>query len=219
MKTTSLVTLVFLVFAGSCPAALDWEQKQVDLHPRLGDTTAVAVFKYKNSGNAPVRFLSVHPSCGGTTASLKKDVVAPGEAGEITSTLKLGSNPGLEQKTVEVQTDNPETPAATLTLRAFVIQPLEIRPSFVYWENNEPPKPKTISVKAAKELNTATLKVSSSTTDFGTKVTSTGPHEFKIEVQPHDTNHGANATLKIEPENGGKPIYATARVVNPAAAE
>ena len=71
-----IVSLIFL-FLGPAGAALVWEQKEADLHPALTYKTAVAHFKYKNTGDKPVKITSVHASCGCTTAALAKDTVAP----------------------------------------------------------------------------------------------------------------------------------------------
>src|SRR5437762_6518966 len=209
------ILLAALLFAANeSYAGLQWEQTQVELHPAPGAPTAVATFKYQNTGKQVIHFTSIHPSCGCTTANPKKDDVAPGENGEITATLKVGSSTGLQQKTVRVETDDPDNPVTVLTLRALIPQMVELRPSFIYWQNSEPPSPKTILVKTAKELNTKSLNVSSSSADFSSKVLSSGAGEFKIEVTPRDTSHTANATLTIQPDNGAKPAYATARVVS-----
>jgi uncharacterized protein DUF1573 len=213
-RLTSLLVPALLLAAHQVYAGLTWEQTQLELHPAAGDPTAVANFKYQNSGKQVVHFTSIHPSCGCTTATLKKDDVAPGEAGEITATFKVGSSTGIQQKTVRVETDDPEQPVTILTLRAVIPQLVEVRPSFIFWQSSEPANPKTIVVKTAKELNAKNLNVSSSTSDFTSKVVSSGTGEFKIEVTPHDTSHSASATLTIQPDNGGKPVYATARVVS-----
>ena len=81
--------------AGPARAALTWETTAADLHPVLTDKTAVAHFKYKNTGDKPVKITSVHPSCGCTTAALAKDVVAPNESGEITATFNIGDRYGV----------------------------------------------------------------------------------------------------------------------------
>jgi hypothetical protein len=213
---TNLILAISLFLLANAHAELTWEQTQIELYPKPGDGTAVGSFKYKNTGNTVVHFTSVHTSCGCTAASPKKDEVAPGESGEITATFKIGDRTGAQQKTVSVETDDPAQPMTVLTLRAVIPQLLELRPSFVYWENNESVKPKTITVKTAKELNAHSLKVSSSNTDFTTKVSSAGPNEFKIEVQPRDTNRATAASLTIQPDSRKVTVYATARVVNPA---
>ncbi len=208
--TSALIALTHPVLAG-----LKWEQKQIELHPKPGDATAVGSFKYKNDGKEAVLIKSVHTSCGCTTTSRQKDEIASGESGEITATFKIGSSTGTAQKTVQVETDDPDAPLTVLTLRAVIPQMVELQPSFIYWENSEEPKPKTVSVRTAKELHVRNLNVSSSTSDFETKVMTSGPNEFKVEVRPHDTSKAANATLTLQPDNGAKPVYVTARVVNP----
>jgi len=218
MKTKILELIAILValsLANTCCAGLKWEQTQIELHPEPGAATAVGTFKYKNTGDTLIHFKSITTSCGCTTAARKKDDVVPGEAGEITATFKVGASTGVQQKTVRVETDDAAAPVTVLALRAVIPQMLELRPSFVYWENSEPAKPKTIIVKAAKELHATSLKVTSSSNDFVTSVSSAAQNEFKIEVQPHDTAHSASAVLTVQPDSGGKPVYATARVVNP----
>jgi len=218
MKTKILeliAILVALALTDTCRAGLNWEQTQIELHPAPGAATAVGSFKYKNTGDTVVHFKSITTSCGCTTAARKKDDVAAGETGEITATFKVGASTGVQQKTVRVETDDAATPVTILTLRAVIPQMLELRPSFVYWENSEPAKPKAIMVTAAKELHATNLKVSSSSNEFATSVSSAGQNEFKIEVQPRDTSHAVSAVLTVQPDNGGKPVYATARVVNP----
>ncbi len=108
MKIPASSALLALVFAIVVPAqaALTWETTEVDLHPGLSDKTAVAHFKYKNTGDKPVKITSVHPSCGCTTAALAKDVVGPNESGEITATFNIGDRSGVQMKSIAVRTDD-----------------------------------------------------------------------------------------------------------------
>src|SRR5207302_10813254 len=144
--------LALAALVQSARAELKWEQTSVDLRPAFNDKQAVAHFKYENVGNTPVHFKSVHASCGCTTAQTQKDQVAPGEKGEITATFNIGDRTGLQVKTVTVQTDDPDPAHATavLTLKTTIPQLLEIQPAVLYWQGGEEPKPKTITVKAAK---------------------------------------------------------------------
>jgi Protein of unknown function (DUF1573) len=210
----NLILISLLTLAHGARANLKWEETQIDLHPKPGDSSAVGSFKYKNEGGETVHIKSVHTSCGCTTASRKKDDISPGESGEITATFKVGSSTGTQQKTIQVETDDPAQPITVLTLRAEIPQMIEIKPTFVYWQDTEPAKPKTILVKTAKELNVKSLNVTSSSSQFQAKVTSDGANEFKIEVQPRDTSHELNATLTVQPDNGTKPVYVLARVVS-----
>ena len=98
-------------------------------------------------------------------------------------------------------------------LKATVAQAVEIQPPMVVWNIGEEAKPKTITVKAAKDV--AITKVDVSTNgDFTTKVEKgSAPGEFKIDVQPKDTAKASNGTLTIKPDYP-QAFYATARVMN-----
>src|SRR5881394_2150312 len=149
MKTRILTFTFSIFFCVGARAELKWEQTTLDLHPAVGDKTAVAHFKYENIGKTPVHFKSVKASCGCTTTQSQKEVVNPGEKGEIVATFNIGDRTGQQMKTVNVQTDDPVPAQATtvLTLKANIPKSLEIKPAFVYWTSGEQPKPKKVSIK------------------------------------------------------------------------
>jgi hypothetical protein len=214
MRTHIFVFTLSIVICAAARAELKWEQIAVELHPAAGDKEAVGHFKYQNTGSKPVRFKSVHTSCGCTAAQTQKDEVPPGEKGEITATFKIGDRTGTQVKTVTVDTDDPVNAMTVLTLKAVIPQELEINPSFVFWGQGEVPKPKTIVVRVGKNFPVKQLKVTSSSLDFETKVEQTGNGQFKIDIQPRDTSRNMAATLTIQPEGSSKAFYAMARVTN-----
>lgn len=216
MKTI-LLTLALIALANIGKAELKWEKTEVELHPVAGDATAVGTFKYKNTGDKPLKISSVKTSCGCTTAALQKNDVAPGESGEITATFKIGGSTGTQVKTVTVQTDDASQPATVLQLRAVIAQPITLRPSFLYWMRGESPKPKRIAVTLDKGIAAKTLKVTSSSPTFTASVASSSANEFQIEVTPHDTAEATSATFTIAPDSGGKVAYANARIIDAAA--
>jgi hypothetical protein len=69
-------------------------------------------------------------------------------------------------------------------------------------------------VHAGKDFSVKQLKVASSSPDFQTKVEQTGKDQFKIDVQPRETDRIIAATLTIQPEDSPKIFYATARITN-----
>ncbi len=214
MKTT-ILTLALIALANIGKAELKWEQTEVELHPAASDANAVGIFKYKNTGEKPLKITSVRTSCGCTTAALPKSDVAPGESGEITATFKIGSSTGTQVKTVTVQTDDASQPATVLQLRAVIAQPITLRPTFLYWMKGESPKAKRIV--ATLDKATKNLKVTTSSPGFTASVVHSSANEFQIEVKPHDTNAAASATFTIASDNGGKMAYANARIIDAAA--
>src|SRR3978361_439554 len=104
LKATGLLASVFFSGLAATHAQLAWEQKEIELHPKASDAQTVANFKYENKGKTPIKITSVKSSCGCTVASLKKDVVAPGEKGEVTATFNIGGRIGVQQKPITVET-------------------------------------------------------------------------------------------------------------------
>lgn len=209
--------LVFGAFS-TLHAQLTWEQTQIELHPKPGDAEAVAQFKYENKGSKPIQIKSMKSSCGCTVASLKKNDVAPGEKGEVTATFKIGGRTGVQQKTVTVETDETTNPVTSLVLKAVVAQPIDIQPSFVYWETGEAPKPKKINVKVSKGTAVTKVDVTSNNPLFTAKVEkASGEGDFTIIVVPTDTSKIADATLTIKPDYP-QMFYATVRVTEAAKA-
>ena len=220
LRLIGVVALAALV--QSARAELKWEQTSVDLRPAFNDKQAVAHFKYENVGNTPVHFKSVHASCGCTTAQTQNEQVGPGQKGEITAIFNIGGRTGTQVKTVTVQTDDPDPARSTtvLTLKAMITPLLEIHPALVYWQMGEEPKPKFVTAKANKDAAIKKLDVTSSTPDFTAKVDpGSAPNEFRISVQPRDTNKAVYATLTIKPDspaNAGNMFAVAARVMPPA---
>jgi hypothetical protein len=208
----------------SARAELKWEQQTIDLKPALGDKTAVAHFKYENTGKTAVHFKSVKASCGCTTTQTQREVVNPGEKGEIVATFNIGDRTGMQMKQVTVQTDDPDPKQATmiLTLKANIPQALDIRPNFVYWQSGEEPKTKKISVKVAKDFPAKNITVKSNSQNFESKVQpGSNPGEWTIEVTPKDTSHPLGTALLLQtdyPKEAPKSFYVNASVVPPAGA-
>ncbi|MFL6537764.1 MAG: DUF1573 domain-containing protein [Chthoniobacterales bacterium] len=214
MKLWLHVFLSALFFSAvAAQAQLVWEKTEVELHPGPSDKQAVGTFRYENKTDKTIHIASVHTSCGCTTAGAKKNDVSPGEKGEITATFNIGDRTGVQQKQITVQTDDTKQPATVLTLKAVIASPLELQPTFVFWQQGEEPKPKTIIAKTTKEIPVKHIDVSSSSPEFQTSVEQGANGEFKINVTPHDTTRTVAATLTIKPDNPPKPYYAAARVM------
>ena len=214
MKTHIFAFTLSIALCLSARAGLKWDQTSIELHPTATDKQAIGHFKYQNTGDKPVKFKSVRTSCGCTAAQTQKEEVPAGEKGEITATFNIGERTGTQVKTVTVETDDPANVTTVLTLKAVIPQQLEITPTFVFWGQGEAPKPKTIVVRAAKDFPVKHLKVTSSSPDFQAKVEETGNGQFKINVQPQETNKQTASTLTIQPEDSQKIFYATARITN-----
>lgn len=218
VTTKGFLGAIFFGAFATAEAELAWERTEVELHPKAGDAETVANFKFQNKGDKPVKITAVKTSCGCTAASSKKDDVAPGEKGEITATFKIGGRTGVQQKVITVETDDAAQPSMNLLLKAVIEQPVQIQPVLVYWESGEALKPKTIKLKANKDVSIKKVEVTSSAPEFTSKVEKgSGPGEYNIVIVPNDTTHPVNATLTIKSDLP-QTLYASARVTGTAPA-
>ncbi len=76
------------------------------------------VFKFKNTGDAPLMIVNAKSSCGCTIPEYTKDPVAPGATGEMLVKFN-GSGQNQVSKTVTLTT-NTKAGTETLTIKAFV---------------------------------------------------------------------------------------------------
>src|SRR5436305_6453528 len=220
MKTRLLIFTLSIFLGVAARAELKWEQNTIELHPSAGDKTAVAHFKYQNVGTIPVHFKSVKASCGCTSTQSQKEVVNPSEKGKIVATFNIGDRTGQQLKTVTVQMGDPNPTQATntLTLKANIAPTLEIKPPVVYWQNGEEPKPKKVSVKAAKEFPAKEITIKSNSQNFESKVEPGKAGEWTIEVTPKDTSHPIGTALQIQtdyPKEAPKSFYLNVVVTTP----
>ena len=215
-KIKVLVVALVAGLASAAHSELVWEQTQIELHPTVGDETAIGHFKYQNKGDKPIAIKSVTTSCGCTAASAKQGA-DPGEKGEVTATFKIGDRTGVQEKAITVLTDDTTNPSTTLSLKVVIPQVLDLQPTFVFWQAGEAPKAKAIIARAGAGVSIQGLDVSSSNPDFAVKVEpGSSPNEFRITIEPRQTTQAAAAALTIKPdlENGKMKIsYATARII------
>lgn len=76
-------------------------------------------FTIHNTGSADLEILSVQPACGCTVAEFDR-VIKPGQTGKVHAVVETAAFSGPIAKTIAVQTNDPATPMAQLTMRANV---------------------------------------------------------------------------------------------------
>jgi hypothetical protein len=213
-----LISAIGVFSAGGARAELKFKQTEIELHPGVTEAAVVAHFGYENTGEKPIRILSLKSSCGCTAATNNKNEVAPGEKGEIMATFTIGNRVGPQKKVISVETDDQSQPKMVLTLKATIPQLLQIVPAFVYWRQGEAPKPKTFVVRAADEFPVTKLNVASTGPEFRVTMEPSGQaKEFLIRVEPKQTDHAAAATLLVQPDfpkESPKKYFVSARVLS-----
>ena len=103
--------------AGELPI-MTFEENQFDFGTIEGGTAVEHVFKFKNTGTAPLVIVDAKSSCGCTVPEYTKEPVAAGESGELLVKFN-GSGKNQVSKTVTI-TANTANGKETLVIKAFV---------------------------------------------------------------------------------------------------
>lgn len=85
-------------------------------------------FVVKNTGDADLMILAARPSCGCTVADFDK-VIKPGDSGKVTAHVDTTNFAGPIAKAVTIDTNDPSTPSAQLTIHAVVKPYVEAYPA------------------------------------------------------------------------------------------
>lgn len=97
---------------------IKFEEDSFDFGTIDQNTHVEHVFKFKNTGDAPLMIVDAKSSCGCTVPEYTKDAIAPGGEGQLLVKFN-GSGQNQVSKTVTLIT-NTEAGSETLTIKAFV---------------------------------------------------------------------------------------------------
>lgn len=85
-------------------------------------------FEIKNTGTADLEILSAKPACGCTVADYDK-VIKPGQIGKVSAHVDTTGFAGPISKAVTLETNDPNTPTAQITISAIVKPYVEAYPA------------------------------------------------------------------------------------------
>lgn len=104
--------------AGKQIPVMEFEKQEHDFGTIEQGTAQETVFKFTNTGNAPLIITNATSSCGCTVPNPPKDPIAPGETGELLVKFN-GSGQNQVSKTITVNA-NTEKGSEMLRIKAFV---------------------------------------------------------------------------------------------------
>jgi hypothetical protein len=123
MKKLSLILLSVIISSVMLAQApvISFDNSTYDFKKiKEQDGLATTVFKFKNTGNAPLVINRVQASCGCTTPTWTKEPVLSGKTGEITVSYNPLNRPGSFIKTISVFS-NAGTAPTLLTIKGEVV--------------------------------------------------------------------------------------------------
>lgn len=85
-------------------------------------------FQVKNTGTADLEIIAAKPTCGCTVADFDK-IIKPGATGKVTANVDTANFAGPISKSVTLETNDPNTPTAQVTIAATVKPYVEAYPA------------------------------------------------------------------------------------------
>ena len=85
-------------------------------------------FEIKNTGNADLEILAAKPTCGCTVADFDK-IIKPGQTGKLSAHVDTTAFAGPISKAVTIESNDPNTPTAQVTISAIVKPYVEAFPA------------------------------------------------------------------------------------------
>ncbi len=119
-----VLALPLLLAASALRAEIAFESAELLLTPKLADAEARGEFRFKNTGEAPLRILKVHSGCLCTVPETPAEPVPPGGEGALPVLYKRGDRQGRQETVLQVETSD----GARHALRLIVDLP--VRASF-----------------------------------------------------------------------------------------
>ncbi|MCC5944801.1 MAG: DUF1573 domain-containing protein [Bernardetiaceae bacterium] len=102
-------------------AIMEIEEKEFEFGKIKEGESVSHVFKFTNTGEAPLTITNTHTTCGCTVPAYSKDPVMPGEQGEVSVKFDSKGKVGTQRKTVTVNA-NIEGGSQTFVLKGEVVK-------------------------------------------------------------------------------------------------
>jgi len=129
ITTTLLYALTVSATALAAPAPrLIVDRPVYDFATITQGKKATHVFVLKNKGTAPLKIRKTRTKCGCTAVSSSSDEVMPGKSIEVMATFDSTGYSGSVTKEVIVESNDPQNPEYTLTLKGTVAEKINISP-------------------------------------------------------------------------------------------
>lgn len=200
MRFFAALALGFLPLAASAALRLDGDH--VEVKPKPEDEVVTVTFSFKNDGDKPVRILHLESACSCLSATLDSPTYAPGQKGTGKAEFKVGSFTGRQEKTIQVTTDDPAQEEWIVPFILDIPEVIEIDPKMVQWWLNEPPLPKTVTVKMTGTDPMKLTNISSTRESMGFAFKEVKPgREYVVTLTPKSTADILIGALKLETDS------------------
>lgn len=201
--------------------AISFDQPVYDFGTILQGKKVDHIFVFRNKGTDPLTIGKLKTSCGCTAATVSAKTIPPGKTGEISVSFNSTSFSGNISKTVTVESNDPQSPATTLTLKGNVTEELSLTPRQLSLGNVKPDAKKEITViftnRSNRPVTLTSVKAGIPQVSVRTKKTVIKPgetSELVVTVLPRAEDRYISGYINILTDFPSKsemviPVYAT----------
>ena len=183
-------------------AELALEIPLIELKPKPEDESITTTFVFHNKGSKPVKVLNIESACSCLSASLDKAVYAPGEMGTGKAEFKVSSFVGRQEKSVHVQTDNPEQAEWVIPFVLEVPEVIKIEPKTLQWWLGDAAEKKTtrVTMTGSGPMKIKNITSTRENVEFDWKEIEPG-RVYEVSVTPKSTAEVMLGALRIETDS------------------
>ncbi|MEI6715168.1 MAG: DUF1573 domain-containing protein [Verrucomicrobiota bacterium] len=194
--TLALLGLLFGV--ASTQGELVWENPPQSIAAPPSGKEARVLFPFQNTGLSPLHIETIQTSCACLTAELSKRVIAPGERGTLTASIRTIGKPAARTARIELVTA--EAPSQPIRLQFQIQEPFtpSIEPALLWWKVGGDTRPRTAIIHLPKGAVLTTPQVPAESPFHSTVTGPTDDLVWKIEITPRRIDTSAEAQLLLE---------------------
>lgn len=196
-----LISGAALCLGAVAHAGLTFEKVELSRTADRAATETAADFKFKVTGDKPVKITDIATYCSCLKAKTKGDKLEfqPGEEGIVETAFLLGTFEGEVAKQVVVTTDDPAQPEITLTVKVTIPVVYKVEPESVAWDVGEEPKAKKMKFTIVDDKAIAVTGLVSSRDNMVAEVKEvTKGREYEITLTPKSTAEPMMGVLRVE---------------------
>jgi len=196
-----VILLIFLIdFATSGLGALglEWPDSEHVIKVKPGETVATAIFHYRNVGRVPILIKAATPTCDCLDVAISKNVVSPGESGEIAVKFGVAGREGKYERSVIVEEDDPSVPKKVLKVTYDLPEPARLETRMLWWEAGSTLETKHADVVVDNASLSTVTAVQSDTDAFAVSFEKLEEgRRYAIKVTPRSTTTQIQSTVRI----------------------
>ncbi len=199
MKNLPFLFSLFLFSTIGVMASIEWEKKEITVAVHPAQLKKEVDFKFRNTGQTPIEFLSLRPSCSCICIRPEKKNYLPGESGILKVIFDLSNRTGPQKKSIKIITSNHPTKSQILYLKINIPEAYQFSTQRLTWEPNQKNLTQSLTLTNVSSKAISIGKITSSNPHFKTTLqTLRKGFVYRIELTPEIGLQNARSVIRIQ---------------------